>query len=199
MLQTIRDFLWVVLLPISWAYSVAVQLSFRFKKAQSPQIPTISVGNLHSGGTGKTPLVIQIADHFSSKKPAILSRGYRAKLSSRGAKVDLGVNNGPALFGDEPWMMAQKAVASVYIGANRRQVLKSYQIEENHQLLILDDGFQHRQLNRGIDLVVIPGDEDPISSACLPAGTLREPLSSLKRASLVVITCSDSQAPQVEK
>jgi tetraacyldisaccharide 4'-kinase len=199
MIQTIRDFFWVVFLPVSWVYSWSVLLSFRLKKTKSPKVPTISIGNIHSGGTGKTPLVIQIAAHYSDRKPAILSRGYRSKLSSQGARVDLGESNGPALFGDEPWMMANKGVATVYIGANRKKVLETYKIETNHQLLILDDGFQHRQLNREVDLVVIPGDESPLSSNCLPAGNLREPLRALKRATVVVITCANRNSPQLLK
>ena len=193
-----RDLFWVVLLPVSWIYSVAVALALRIRRKTHTKIPVISVGNLHLGGTGKTPAVIQLSAHFRKKKPAILSRGYRSRFTKRGAKVEKNSLSGPRDFGDEPWEMSFSTSSDIFVGADRLNVLKKFDIQSSHGLIILDDGYQHVQISRAVNLLIIPGDENPWESACFPLGTLREGLGSIKRASLVGITASDPQSPWVE-
>ena len=173
-------------------------LSVQLKKPTRYSLPTISVGNIHLGGTGKTPLVAQITRHFEHRKPAILSRGYRSVLSNQGAEVDLTQPRGFHLFGDEPWMLAKKTKASIYIGRNRKKLFRKYPIEKNCGLIILDDGFQHRQIARDVDVVVIPSDAAPVTDACLPLGNLREPLKSLRRASVAVVTTAEPDAEKIK-
>jgi tetraacyldisaccharide 4'-kinase len=152
------------------------------------------VGNIHSGGSGKTPLVRALAEHFSARKPVVLSRGYRAVLSGVGAKVELNQLNGSKLYGDEPWMLAHQIKSPVFI--SKRRVLGIKKIEQSHEksLVILDDGFQHLSLRRNVDLVCINTDKDPEENFCLPLGELREPVSALAVSSAVVLTPGASPA-----
>ena len=196
--QLAIDILWVVFLPLSWFYGCAASIVIAWKKSQRVKIPVISVGNIHTGGTGKTPLVVQIASHFTNLNPAIVSRGYQGKLSSEGAVCDLSKENGPKLFGDEPYMMSQKTSATVYVGASRLKLIKKFSIDDKHGLIILDDGFQHKQIYRDVDILVLPGELSPWDSSCLPLGNLREPLRAIRRASCVVITCSSSSVGQTK-
>lgn len=198
MLQSVRDILWIVLLPLSWVYGALVHFLIGKKQASQLGVPVISVGNLHSGGTGKTPLVIQLSHEFKSFRPAVVSRGYRGKLSTKGGFCDPSSEDGPKLFGDEPWMISQQGDAAVYVGARRLKVIKDFSVDKKHRLIILDDGFQHRQVFRNVDIVVIPAEADPWEANCLPLGELREPLRAIKRASCVVITFSLNQKRKTE-
>ncbi len=188
MLEILRDVIWIPLFAISLIYSAIVRLLFSFRKVNKLSIPVLSVGNIHVGGTGKTPLVIKLAQHFKGHKPAIATRGYKSQVTPSGAQCDLSDQNGPQVFGDEPWLIALKSGCEVFIGKDRLRTLLRFHVEKNHSLVILDDGFQHTFLERAVDLVLIPGESDPSTSACIPLGTLRESLLSLKRASAVLLT-----------
>ena len=159
----------------------------------------ISVGNLTVGGTGKTPTVILLAEWLQAKghRVAILSRGYKRAstvprlLVSNGAKIFAG----PSESGDEPFLMAHRCPkAIVAVGADRvalgRWVLEQFHVD----CMILDDGFQHRALQRDLDLVLLDATDVGGLDALLPAGRLREPLDGLDRAGAVVITRADSSS-----
>lgn len=191
MTQTYRDFFWVILLPISWLYSLIVETSLKLRKKHDVSTCVISVGNLHLGGTGKTPLVSQIANYFEGKNTAIISRGYKSQLTSVGSKLDKNASKGPQEFGDEPWEMSRTTASDIYVGADRLNVIKNFNIPSQYDLVLLDDGFQHVQIKRTTNLLIVPGDDNPWESSCLPLGDLREGLSSIKRATLIGITCSD--------
>lgn len=198
MIEILNDGFWLVLLGISLLYSLVIRTIISTRKSKKIGIPVISVGNIHLGGTGKTPLVIKLTQHFQDLKPAVASRGYKSRVTRVGAKCDLSEKNGPRVFGDEPWLIAQKTGCEVFVGKNRVKTLSRFQVEKTHSLVILDDGFQHTQLEREVDLVLIPGELDPTRSACLPLGTLREPLTSLRRASAVVVTCGAEASTPLE-
>jgi tetraacyldisaccharide 4'-kinase len=117
----------------------------------------------------------------------IVSRGYRGKLSSVGAEVDLRTPAGFIQYGDEPWMMAKELSCPVWIGKNRVELIQRLEGKTEHKLVVLDDGFQHFSLNRDLDLVVLSADKDPKDAFCLPLGDLREPLSSLAKASALIV------------
>jgi len=187
-----RDFFWIILVPLTWFYSFAVATSVRFKKKEKFNVPVISVGNLHLGGTGKTPLVMVLADYFSGKLVAVVSRGYKGKASRIGSKVDLTHPKGALWFGDEPWMIAQQCSADVFVGANRTKNFKKHQIEKNYQISILDDGYQHTQIARDVNILVLPGEENPWELNPLPLGTLRESVTQSARATHVVIIGGES-------
>jgi tetraacyldisaccharide 4'-kinase len=156
-------------------------------------VPVISVGNITVGGTGKTPVVISIAQYFIQRgiKTAIISRGYK-RPSNQGVVV---VGNGRSNFqdvsvsGDEPMLIAQSVPEAVVLSSpDRVSACKKAISEFDCKLIILDDGFQHYRLERDIDIVLIDYNDDLQNDSLLPAGRLREQLSALKRASHVVIT-----------
>jgi tetraacyldisaccharide 4'-kinase len=154
--------------------------------------PVVSVGNLSVGGAGKTPLVIHLAQLLASQNinVDVLSRGY-GRTGSAVERVDPEGN--ASRYGDEPLLIARSAKAPVYVGADRYQ---AGQLAERDALVssgvhLLDDGFQHRKLGRAMDIVVVRADD--FREGLLPAGRLREPLTSLRRASAIVLRAEDRE------
>ena len=162
--------------------------------------PVVSVGNLSMGGTGKTPCVAALAAWLvaEGERPAILSRGYARPVAARGVTV---VSDGTRVrsdarhAGDEPMMLAQAVPgAAVIVCADRYQAGLTAERELGATVHLLDDGFQHVRLARDLDVVVTPAGE-LAREHVLPKGRLREPLSALTRASLlVVVGASDDEA-----
>ncbi len=157
--------------------------------------PVISVGNLTTGGTGKTPLVIALAGEFRDLgyRPVVLSRGYRR--SSRGMVV-VSRGAGPTLgweeSGDEPYMIALRLPGvAVVVGKDRYEAGLLAERERLGNLFILDDGFQHRRLAREVDIVTIDAEEWANGEKLLPRGRWREPKSSLERAHVACVRTSD--------
>jgi tetraacyldisaccharide 4'-kinase len=160
--------------------------------------PVISIGNLHWGGTGKTPLVAALAEHLRDRglRLAILSRGYRRR-DSRVRLVSAGEGPllGPLLAGDEPVLLAGMLPGvAVVVGRDRfeagRQALE--RLQPPPELFLLDDGFSHLRLARQLDLVALPAG-DPYGGGKLPpGGRLREPLAALARADAVILTGAES-------
>jgi len=184
-----------LLAPLEPIYAAAVRAKNAHYDRGNPQRlhwPVVSVGNLSVGGAGKTPLVILLAhllarDGFSVD---VLSRGYGR---SGGGTERVDAAGDPRRFGDEPVMIAQAANAPVFVGARRYQagLLAERQPAAGPRYVhLLDDGFQHRQLHRDVDIVAIHRDD--IQGRLLPAGRLREPLGSLRRADILVLRQEDS-------
>lgn len=183
-----REAFWVILFPAALAWAAVTKLRRRFypasRRYRSP-LPVLCVGNIHSGGSGKTPLVAAIATHFRELSPVIVSRGYRGRREKRGGWVELDHADGPAEFGDEPWMLA-RAGLRVRVGRDRVASVRAVETD-GFSPVILDDGFQHLALQRTLDLVTIDTSRWPAHSYCLPLGELREPLGALAAASAVVL------------
>ena len=142
--------------------------------------PVISVGNLTVGGTGKTPLVISLAEALRDRgfHPVILSRGYGR--TSRGILV---VDSNWEEAGDEPFLMKQRlGDVPVVVGADRYEAGCFAEKKQLGNIFILDDGFQHRGLHRDVDIVTIDPVEWEAGEALLPGGRWREPKSALDRA-----------------
>ena len=142
--------------------------------------PVISVGNLTLGGTGKTPLVIALAEGLRDRgfRPVILSRGYGR--TSRGVLV-VGTNWEES--GDEPLLMKQRlGNVPVVVGANRHEAGRLAEQQQLGNIFILDDGFQHRRLHRDVDIVTIDPLEWAAGEMLLPAGQWREPKGAISRA-----------------
>lgn len=156
---------------------------------RSLQGPVISVGNLSAGGTGKTPFVLLLGELLKSRgvKFDVLSRGY-ARASHGVLLVDqAGL---PQQFGDEPLLIARKLQVPVIVGEDRYEAGKFAEDRFGPQVHILDDGFQHRALAREFDIVLVTPQD--ATDRLLPAGRLREPLASLRRADAVVLTSGAS-------
>ncbi len=162
-----------------------------FLPARRLNHPVISVGNLTLGGTGKTPLVIELATQFRNLgyRPVVLSRGYRRR--SRGIVV-VSRGQGPEVdwseAGDEPSLMAIRLPGvAVVVGGDRYRAGLSAESAQLGDLFILDDGFQHRNLHRDVDLVAIDPIEWSEDEHLLPIGRWREPRSALERAHAALV------------
>jgi tetraacyldisaccharide 4'-kinase len=151
--------------------------------------PVISVGNLSVGGSGKTPLVLLLAELLKARgvQLDILSRGY-GRQTSGVALVD---PEGCARdFGDEPLLMARRLGVPVVIGEDRYEAGLFAEARFGPQFHLLDDGFQHRALARDFDVVLVTPDD--ARDRLLPRGRLREPVNSLRRADAVVLVSGAS-------
>lgn len=155
--------------------------------------PVISIGNITVGGTGKTPITIDIARRLIELglKPAILSRGY--KRQSREHLVV--VSDGRTVLadcrqaGDEPFMMARAVPGAAVISCSSRKESSGVAVQQlGCNVLVLDDGFQHIQLERDLDILLVDYNDDLEQECVLPSGRLREPLSGMRRATDIVIT-----------
>ena len=151
----------------------------------------ISVGNLTLGGSGKTPLVIHLAQTISriGGTPVLLSRGYgRAVRSPVILPPGEDTRNPAQLLGDEPALVRQH-VPGLWLGISPNRYAVGMQIarHEARPLFILDDGFQHRRLERNLDLLIIDRSQPLACNRMPPRGSLREPLAGLRRADIVVI------------
>jgi tetraacyldisaccharide 4'-kinase len=186
------------LLPASVFYGIGSYIrtagySFGALPRTKLSVPVLSVGNVSTGGTGKTPVTIDFARRLvaAGHKVAVLSRGYK-RLSKAPHVV---VSDGKQLLascndaGDEPYLIAQAVPqAVVIVGASRSHTGQIAIDEFGADIILLDDGFQHIKLKRDGDIVLIDYSDDLEHSALLPAGRLREPLSSLGRAASIVIS-----------
>jgi tetraacyldisaccharide 4'-kinase len=187
-----------LLKPASYAYGLGAYCRLQayashILKQSGVNIPVVSVGNLTVGGTGKTPLTIDIAKQFvdAGYKPAILSRGYKRKSKA----VHIIVSDGTTIkascedAGDEPFLIALRVPEAIVIVGSKRVDTAKIAIEElKANILILDDGFQHVALRRDHDIVLLDYNEDLTEDSLLPAGRLREPLAALNRANSILIT-----------
>ena len=187
-----------VLLPLAALYGWAIQLRTMLYETgwlTRRRLPcrVVSVGNLTVGGTGKTPVVIALAEWLKSngKRVGVLSRGYRRTSPRQHLLVSDGVQvlTGPSDAGDEPYLIASRCSGVVVaVGANRHSlgewVLNRFPLD----YLLLDDGFQHLALHRDVDLLLVDASDVMGMSALLPAGRLREPITAATRADAVLVT-----------
>jgi tetraacyldisaccharide 4'-kinase len=193
-----------LLWPASLAFAVVVSVRrflywTRFLKSEHPGIPVIIVGNLVAGGSGKTPLVLWIAEFLKSKgwRPAIVSRGYRTahgavKTASgaAGAAADrpraATIASDAAEVGDEPIILSRRSGCPVWVGADRVAVIRALRsMHQDVDVVILDDGLQHYRLRRDVEIAVV--DTRGFGNRFfLPAGPLRESISRLKSVDAVV-------------
>jgi tetraacyldisaccharide 4'-kinase len=194
-----------LLLPLVPAYSLALwlrerRLGTRAEPVRRLRWPVVSIGNLSTGGAGKTPLTIALAKALVrlDLRVDVLSRGYGRKeqvtahVKTRGSAEE---------FGDEPLLIAREAGVSVYVADSRYAAgilaegdaaAIAFLVEEQSPVVhLLDDGFQHRQLHRDVDIVLL--DRQDWTDTLLPAGNLREPLKAIQRASIVAIPADDAQ------
>lgn len=171
-------------------------------RTRSLDRPVISVGNLAVGGSGKTPLVAMLARLLSAagERPSILSRGYRRRESSDGVVVvsdAVRVLATAAQAGDEPYMLA-RALPGVPVLVSPDRFLAGRVAERTFgcSVHLLDDGFQHVQLARDVNLLIV--SEQDLDAALLPFGTLREPLEAARFADAVLVPGTDDESDAVQ-
>jgi len=181
-------------------YGTAVRLRakrFRQQRLLSHRLPcrVISVGNITLGGTGKTPMSVYLAQllHAAGHRVAVVSRGYKGLSEKKGGIVSDGQRllMAPSVAGDEPYLMARQLLPGgipVIVGQDRvRSGLLA--IRRFHtEVIVLDDGFQHLRLQRDLDIVLLDATNPFGNGYLLPRGTLREPLSSLSRSDICLLT-----------
>ena len=175
--------LWLLSIPYRLGVRVRNRLfDIGWKKSVKVAVPVVSVGNLTLGGTGKTPCVEYIASFYRQHdvRPVILSRGYGASGGRNDEALVLEENlpDVPHLLGPDRATLAQTAIE-----------------ELECELIILDDGFQHRRLKRDLDVVLIDCTNPWGHGYLFPRGWLREPIGNLRRAGIVLLTRCDQVKP----
>src|SRR5712692_1671417 len=181
----------LLLLPLSVVYGAYMRVrawlyaSGLLKQKRLRGI-VISVGNLTVGGTGKTPMVIWLAEKFlaEGKRVAILSRGYRG-------------TNGTS---DEIELMKSRLQGRVSFGVGKNRFAEGHRLESEQpiDIFLLDDGFQHLQLARQLDILLMDASRPLSGESLLPAGRLREPVAAMSRANLIIFTRAETASGTLE-
>src|ERR1700686_4652286 len=175
----------ILLWPASKLYGIGVSIRTRFyasgwRKQKRLKAAVISVGNLSVGGTGKTPLVIWMAEKLVAQGPrvGILTRGYRGTAGSS----------------DEGELMKSRLQNRVIFGVGKNRFAEGQRIESRQatDIFLLDDGFQHLQLARDLDIVLMDASRPVGGQPLLPAGPMREPISAVARADVIVFTRTEN-------
>jgi tetraacyldisaccharide 4'-kinase len=182
-------FLSFCLLPLSLIFRAVVYVrralyQHGFKKVFNAPVPVIVVGNITVGGTGKTPLVIWLANFLRNQgyKPGIVSRGYGGDgVLKAVTPAMLAVNSG-----DEALLMARRTGCPVVTGVNRVAAVQKLLAENDCDIVISDDGLQHYRLGRQVEIALVDGVRRFGNESLLPAGPLREPISRLQQVDFIV-------------
>src|SRR6266404_3281127 len=178
----------ILLWPLSQLYGMYVRMrralyAGGWLKARRLKATVISVGNLTVGGTGKTPMVLWLAEKFlaEGQRVAILSRGYRGEHGTS----------------DEIELLRARLGGKVRFGVGADRFAEGRKLEEAEpvDVFLMDDGFQHRQLARDVDIVMLDGAKRLKNEWLLPAGSLREPIGACRRADLLVVTRKFERPP----
>ncbi|MEO0404380.1 MAG: tetraacyldisaccharide 4'-kinase [Bacteroidota bacterium] len=193
------EFFKLLLLPFSWLYGMAVY--FRNKAydlgyfhSQEASLPAIVIGNLNTGGTGKTPHCILLSRCLSELDPAILSRGYgRTTKGFREVKE----NSDGSEVGDEPLLYKRRTSNKVYVCEDRIEGIKQIKLEGHKGIVLLDDAFQHRKLIGDFNILLIPASKPFWKDHYLPSGDLRDHRNQVMRADAIIFT--GFQGDQKEK
>jgi tetraacyldisaccharide 4'-kinase len=191
------------LLPLVPVYGAAQALDSTtyargWRRVERLRRPVVSVGNLSVGGAGKTPFVIALARALTERgwSVDVLSRGYGRTSDAVECVVAKGVEDPAARYGDEPWLIAERAGVPVFVGRQRAaagRLAESTRVDVGGagHVHLLDDGMQHRGLARDAEIVLLRGSD--FRTTLLPAGRLREPLAALERADFVVLREEDME------
>lgn len=180
-----------VLLPLSGLYWLLLKLRallFRcgLYKSHKAHVPVIVVGNITTGGTGKTPTVIWLVNELREKgfAPGIVSRGYGGSKSGSSMRVD--ADSDPAVVGDEPVLLARRGQCPVAVDSDRVQAADML-FDDGVDVIVTDDGLQHLRLQRDFEICVIDGERGLGNRRLLPAGPLRESADRLSSVDQVLV------------
>ena len=180
----------IVLRPLSWLYRFAFLMNkamytYRLKKIYTAPIPVMVIGNITVGGSGKTPLLIQLVKYLQSKglSVGVISRGYGG-VGPFPALVHK--ESSPEIIGDEPALIVQSTGVAMAVGPNRQSSIELLLQNYSLDLIISDDGLQHWALDRQIEWIVLDQNRGLGNEKLLPEGYLREPKSRLQNSSVIV-------------
>ena len=190
-----------VLIPLSWVFGVVTYLrKFLYRNhwlnSYRLSVPVIVVGNINIGGTGKTPLVIWLAEQLklAGYKPGIISRGYGGKAQIATLVLP---DSPPSFVGDEAVLIAMRTSCPVFVSPNRveagQALLKAF---PECDVIISDDGLQHYRMQRDVEIVVYDGTKGFGNGVLLPAGPLRESKARLKTVDAIVCNGKDERNEQ---
>lgn len=158
--------------------------------------PVISIGNITMGGTGKTPFVIYVAQMLINLgfAPAILTRGYGRRRSVASHILAPGDKAEASTVGDEPALI-RRHIPAAWMGVSKKRSLTANILLKRDKkiIFVLDDGFQHRKIQRNLDIVMVDSTQSLAANRVFPRGTLREPISGLHRCDVVMINDSSEQ------
>ena len=182
----------LLLIPLSWLFRLLTairRLGYKTGLLSSIRltVPVIVVGNISVGGTGKTPLVVWLAESLRQQgfHPAIISRGYGGSVDGM---LPVDADSSPALAGDEPVLLARRSLCPVWVGRDRaRTALALLAAYPQCDVIISDDGLQHYRLQRDIEITVIDGERGFGNGRLLPAGPMRETDARLQTVDAVVV------------
>ncbi len=162
-------------------------------------VPVIVVGNISVGGTGKTPLTLWLAQQLIENgwHPGIVSRGYTRDGRQKETPHEVTSDDSADAVGDEPLLMAQRALCPVWIGRDRPAAAQALlQAHPECDIILSDDGLQHYRLKRDVEIVVVDGARRFGNGLLLPAGPLREPVSRLRKADAVVVNGGEARGSE---
>lgn len=187
-----------VLLPLSCIFMGLVALRramyrLGLLKSSRLSVPLIVVGNVSLGGTGKTPLVIYLAQQLQAAglTPGVISRGYGGKQQTA---TPVFADSNPSLVGDEPVMIARRTACPVFVGANKVSVGQALLLANPQcNVIISDDGLQHYALQRDVEIATVDAAHPFANFRLLPAGPLREKVARLKQVDAVVVSGDRSE------
>jgi len=191
-------FIGVFLMPLGFLFSDFVKFRkflYRFGvlKRHTLPVPVIVIGNITVGGTGKTPLIIWLAQLLKNDgfKPGIISRGYGGQAEVWPQWVD--TNSTAELVGDEALLIAKQTDCPMAVSPTRADAARLLIEKSDCNVILSDDGLQHYALNRDIEIAVIDGERRFGNGYCLPAGPLREPIERLQSVDFIVVNGEKSE------
>jgi 3-deoxy-D-manno-octulosonic-acid transferase len=176
-----RPWLW----PLACLWTLGHRLRLRRTQPMKLSTRVVSIGGLTMGGSGKTPLVAHLAGRLENA--AILTRGYRRRRSDAPTVVLRGARGDVAVTGDEAQIFIRRGIAHVGISADRYSLARQMERDLHPSIFLLDDGFQHVQLRRDCDIVLIDA-QNPFAGGVFPIGLGREPADGLARAHIAILT-----------
>ena len=186
------QFIGMWLMPFGFLFADVVRFRkflyrLRLLKSTRLPVPVIVIGNITVGGTGKTPLIIWMANWLKTLgyKPGIISRGYGGQADFWPQSVS--TDSSAALVGDEALLLAKQTGCPVVVSPRRVEAAIHLLRENACTILLADDGLQHYALRRDIEIAVIDGERRFGNGYCLPAGPLREPISRLQSVDLIIV------------
>ncbi len=188
-----RRSLWLWLLaPLALLFCLLVWLRRQLYRrgwlaSEAVDVPVIVVGNISVGGTGKTPLVLWLADFLRRQgyRPGLISRGYGGQSEQWPLALDSDAD--PKVVGDEALLLARRSGCPMVVGPDRVAAARLLRERHDVDVILSDDGLQHYRLQRQIEIAVLDGARRLGNRLCLPAGPLREPPSRLRSVDLVVV------------
>ena len=182
----------LLLLPLTFLFRFIAALRRKLITPQSCGAPVIVVGNISVGGSGKTPVVLALANFCRDRayRVGIVSRGYGGRAPHYPFKLES--NTEPGIAGDEPCLIARRSGLPVVVAPDRVAAAKLLVEQHNCNLIISDDGLQHYRLARDIEVLLVDGQRGFGNGHCLPVGPLREPIRRVSSVDLTVINGGSS-------